>query len=87
MSYLDGLRHRLYVLFKGDAYDDEIRRELRVHQDLDALARQRSLGNETYCREEVRRMTILSWFDRIGRICATPCEVSAAHQASRLRSH
>ena len=67
MSYLDGLRHRLYVLFKGDAYDDEIRRELRVHQDLDALARQRSLGNETYYREEVRRMTILSWFDRIGQ--------------------
>jgi putative ABC transport system permease protein len=65
MSRFDGLRHRLYVLWKGNAYDDEIRRELRVHQQLDALAGQQSLGNETYYREEVRRMTILSWVDRV----------------------
>jgi predicted permease len=65
MSVVDAFRHRLHVLLQGDAYEDEIKRELRFHRDLDQLANERSLGNETYYREEVRRMTLLIWFDRI----------------------
>jgi predicted permease len=68
MSRLDGLRHRIAVLVKREAYADETRRELRFHRELDTLARQgSSLGNETYYREEVRRMTLVSWTDRIGQ--------------------
>jgi len=65
MSVFDALRHRLHVLLEGDAYDDEIKRELRFHRELDMLAQQAALGNETYYREEVRRMTLLSWLDRL----------------------
>lgn len=66
MSRFDGLRHRLYVLFRGDRYADEVRRELRFHRELDALADHgNSLGNETYYREEVRRMTLQLWIDRV----------------------
>lgn len=66
MSRLDGWRHRLYVLLRGESYSDEIRRELRFHRELEALSQAReSLGNETYLREEVRRMTLLSWLDRV----------------------
>lgn len=66
MSRLDGLWHRLYVLWRGEAYVDEVRRELRFHRDLDAIAaRGNSLGNETYYREEVRRATPRLWIDRL----------------------
>jgi predicted permease len=60
------VRHRLYVLHRGEAYHDEVKRELRFHRELDDLARSgNSLGNETYYREEVRRMTLMPWFDRV----------------------
>jgi predicted permease len=66
VSHLDGLRHRLYVLLRGEAYADEVRRELRFHRELDELAAQgNSLGNETYYREEVRAMTWQLWIDRV----------------------
>lgn len=66
MSLFDGLRHRIYVLRRGEAYHDEVRRELGFHRELDDLARGGALlGNETYYREEVRRMTLTSWFDRV----------------------
>ncbi len=78
MSLFDGLRHRLYVLWRGERYAAEIERELRFHVSLDALsahadpraldaelAAHRSLGNVTYYREEVRRMTLLGWFDHL----------------------
>lgn len=77
MSFLHGLRHRLYVLWRGEAYAREVARELRFHLELDTLARRsdanvdpelaarRALGNETYYREEVRRMTLALWIDRI----------------------
>ena len=66
MSRLDGLRHRLYVLLRGESYADEVRRELRFHRELDALAAEgNSLGNETYYREEVRAMTWQLWIDRV----------------------
>ena len=78
MSLFDGLRHRLYVLWRGERYAAEIERELRFHISLDALsahadpraldaelAARRSLGNVTYYREEVRRMTLLAWFDHL----------------------
>ncbi|HEY9227156.1 MAG TPA: hypothetical protein VIP11_10945, partial [Gemmatimonadaceae bacterium] len=75
MSMLDGLRHRLHVLLRGDAYARDVERELRFHVELDALAREgdvdaeltarRTLGNTTYYREEVRSMTLLAWLDRI----------------------
>lgn len=66
MSRFDGWRHRLYVLIRGEAYADEIRREMRFHRELDALAHHgNALGNETYYREEVRRMTLWTVVDRI----------------------
>ena len=66
MSRFDAVRHRLYVLFKGDGYDDEIRAEMRFHRELETVARNGPpFGNETYYREEVRRMTLLSWLDRV----------------------
>ena len=78
MSFLDGLRHRLYVLRRGEAYGKEVDRELRFHQELEGLSRRHdwraqfdaevrarsALGNATYYREEVRAMTPLHWFDR-----------------------
>lgn len=66
MSRLDGVLHRLRVLVRGERYADEVARELRFHRDLDELAAMGdSLGNETYYREEVRRMTLTTWLDRI----------------------
>ena len=79
MSRFDGLRHRLYVLWRGDAYAREVEREIRFHVELDTLGRsagglaerdaelaaRRALGNSTYVREEVRRMTPQLWIDRI----------------------
>src|SRR5262245_8654191 len=78
MSALDGLRHRLHVLLRGERYARDVARELRFHAELDALARsseglsrleaelaaRRTLGNATYYREEVRRMTLQTWLDR-----------------------
>ena len=79
MSLFDGLLHRLHVLRRGERYADEVATELRFHADLEALAQRaespdelaaelaarRSLGNVTYYREEVRRMTPLAWLDAI----------------------
>src|SRR4051812_45765828 len=75
MSSFDGLRHKLYVLLRGDDYAREIERELRFHLELDALADPRTreaeltarqhLGNATYYREEVRSMSPLRWLDRV----------------------
>jgi predicted permease len=66
MSLLDGLGHRLYVWRRGEAYHDEVKRELHFHRELDQLARSgNSISNETYYREEVRRMTLTSWLDRV----------------------
>jgi len=77
MSLIDGLLHRLRVLHRGERYSEEIASELRFHADLEALAQRsenrdrvaaeisvrRAVGNVTYYREEVRRMTPLAWFD------------------------
>jgi predicted permease len=73
MSFLDGLRHRLSVLLRGDAYAREVKRELEFHRELDRLSHPRdaepgaagSLGNVTYYREEVRRMTLQNVLDRV----------------------
>jgi predicted permease len=76
MSLLDGLRHRLYVLRRGEGYSREVDREMRFHVELAHLAYGReqidaelrarhTLGNATYYREEVRAMTLFSWIDRI----------------------
>lgn len=72
MSLIDAVRHRLYVLRRGDQYGDEAGREMRFHVELEMLAQsgtraaadaelsaRRLLGNPTYYREEVRRMTPL----------------------------
>src|SRR5262249_5865144 len=79
MSALDGLRHRLHVLLRGERCARDVERELRFHAELDVLAKsseglsrveaeliaRRTLGNATYYREEVRRMTLQTWLDRI----------------------
>ncbi|HWH51307.1 MAG TPA: ABC transporter permease [Gemmatimonadaceae bacterium] len=76
MSLLDGLRHRLYVLWRGERYGREVARELHFHVELETLAAshdhpavdaelvaRRAVGNTTYYREEVRRMTPIAWLD------------------------
>ncbi|HWH51306.1 MAG TPA: ADOP family duplicated permease [Gemmatimonadaceae bacterium] len=76
MSMLDGLRHRVYVLWRGERYGREVERELHFHVELERLAAshdhsatdaelaaRRAMGNTTYYREEVRRMTPLAWLD------------------------
>ena len=79
MSLVDGLIHRLYVLRRGERYGDEVAREMDFHAQLATLAQRgerpdqlaaeltarRTLGNVTYYREEVRRMTPLAWLDGI----------------------
>ena len=76
MSFVDGLLHRLRVLARGDAYDDELRDEMQFHVELEAqaLSRQssaprddarRAFGNQTYYREEARGMSALGWLDRV----------------------
>jgi predicted permease len=77
VSIFDALRHRLYVVRRGEEYGREVHRELRFHQELDRLAKTSGtphrdeiaprLGNATYYREEVRRMTTLHWLDRIAQ--------------------
>lgn len=71
MSALDGLRHRLRVLFRRKAWEQELEQELAFHQDLEAmhqahaglgeevarLAARRRLGSPAYYREEARRVT------------------------------
>jgi predicted permease len=78
MSLIDGIRHRIHVLFRREAYMREVERELRFHAELATLADSRdsddrlaaelagrkAVGNATYYREEVRRMTMLRWLDR-----------------------
>jgi predicted permease len=79
VSILDGLRHRLIVIWRGERYAREVERELQFHVELEALSRttdassplegeiaaRRLLGNATYYREEVRAMTPLIWLDRL----------------------
>src|ERR1051325_2962469 len=79
MAFLHGLRHRVYVLLRGERYSHEIEREMRFHLNLEEIAgtsagqavhdaeisARRALGNATYYREEVRRMTAINWMDRI----------------------
>jgi predicted permease len=79
MSLLDGIGHRLYVLMRGEAYAQEVDREIQFHLDLEDLslsgagageaslevAARRTFGNVTYYREETRSMTLLLWLDRI----------------------
>jgi putative ABC transport system permease protein len=79
MSWFDAVRHRAYVLLRGEKYAEEIEREVRFHLDLDAaavehdglptddaeLAARRRFGGVTYHREETRRMTTLTWADHL----------------------
>jgi putative ABC transport system permease protein len=79
VSLLDGLRHRLHVLFRGEDYARDIERELRFHVELETLAHangadstvdaelaaRRAVGNMAYYREETRSMTLLRWQDRV----------------------
>ena len=69
MSWLDGLTHRLRILWDPGAYERELEEEMRFHLELDAMQQQdfdrarRRFGNRTYYREEARRMTWLGPLD------------------------
>lgn len=81
MSRARGFLHRLRVLVNPAGYAREVEREIRFHLELEAmhrrgegldqvaaeLAARRHFGNVTHVREEVRRMTIVHWLDRIGQ--------------------
>src|SRR6476620_580171 len=79
MSIFDALRHRWYVLKRGESYIKEVERELRFPAELDRLSHtpdgreafdaemraRRAAGATTYHREEVRSVTMLSWLDGV----------------------
>ena len=79
MSFLDALRHRLYVLRHREAYADEQAREARFHLELNMQeqaahatgqldaerAARRAFGSMTRYLEEAREMSPLNWLDRI----------------------
>ena len=69
MSWLDGLRHRVRTVLHPATFEAELFEEMRAHQEMDAeqqaegtRARNR-FGNETWYREETRRMTWLGRLD------------------------
>ena len=69
MSWFDGLRHRLRVLLRPDVHANEVLEEFRFHQDLaqmqsaDARSNALRFGNQTWYREEVRRMSWIRFVD------------------------
>ena len=79
MSVVDGLLHRLRVLFRGETYAREQEREVRFHLELESLAQtqagraqrdaeikaRHAFGNVSYWREEMRQMTSLAALDRL----------------------
>jgi predicted permease len=74
VSLLDALRHRLHTIVRGERYFEDVAHELRIHRDLETLTRSgHALGNETYYREEVRRMTAATLFDRIRQDVTYAC--------------
>ncbi|HEY2825282.1 MAG TPA: ABC transporter permease [Gemmatimonadales bacterium] len=75
MSFLDGLRYKLNALLRRERFERELDDEMRFHKALDAgqtgsgdsgLAARR-FGNETYIKEEVRRMSWLGLIDTIAQ--------------------
>jgi predicted permease len=82
MSRFDGWLHRLRVLWRGEHYAGEQRREMEFHLELETLANashdpqrrddatrnaRRAFGNVTYYREEARLVTTLRLFDRLAQ--------------------
>ena len=71
MSWLDGFRHRVRGLLRPVSHEEELREEMQLHEDLDAMqlgdksAARRHFGNRTWYQEEVRRMTWLARLDTI----------------------
>jgi putative ABC transport system permease protein len=69
MSWLDGMRHRVRTVLQPAAFEAELLEEMRAHQELDAEEQGgasqtgRRFGNETWYREETRRMTWLGTLD------------------------
>jgi putative ABC transport system permease protein len=68
MSWLDGLRHRVRTVLHPVAFEAELYEEMRAHQQMDAeradgTAARNRFGNETWYREETRRMTWLGMLD------------------------
>jgi putative ABC transport system permease protein len=63
MSWLDGLRHRIRSVLRPGDYEREIEEEMTVHRQLMTVNDDSRFGNQTYHKEEARRMTWLSWFD------------------------
>lgn len=76
MSVIDGMMHRLRVLWRGERYADEQEREMAFHLELDAasrvrgdgdpeLAARRAFGNVTVQREAARGESVLRFIDRV----------------------
>src|SRR6185436_3064712 len=79
MSLFHAIRHRWYVLTRGEAYAREQEQELAFLVDMERRAREhegltveeaahavrRDFGSVTYYREETRRMSILGRLDVI----------------------
>ena len=71
MSFIDGLRHRAYVLLHRAEYERWLEDEMRFHlsvdadQQSDSDAARRRFGNVTYLMEETRRIAGLSAGDAV----------------------
>lgn len=69
MSWFDGFAHRVRTVFNPGAHERELRDEMALHVELDAMQQRdanrarRRFGNRTYYQEETRRMTWLASLD------------------------
>src|SRR3954463_7821547 len=68
MSTLDGMLHRLHVLWRGERYARDLETEMQFHRALEeqsTASHPRRFGSMTFYREETRAVTPLHWLDRI----------------------
>jgi hypothetical protein len=95
---MPGLIQRLRARLRNRRFDEDLREELRLHEEmkreelesggmpaLDARAEaRRELGNATLMREEARRVWIACGSKASRRTRATPSEHSCAGRCTRL---
>jgi len=71
MSFIDGLRHRVRVLFHRAEYERDLDEEIHFHLSVDAARNdgpdgaRRRFGNVTYLKEETRRIAGLGAGDAV----------------------
>jgi putative ABC transport system permease protein len=65
MSWLHGLSHRVRSLLSPGAYEREVNDEMAFHRERLSADGESRFGNQTYHKEEARRMTWINWLDTV----------------------